>query len=238
MYPLVAPLYQLVAPMYPVHCTCVPASRAHCPVAPSKKILEKQLVQVMFCFLFPSFILVHVVPFFSFFHVCFMFVSCGIPAFMSFHLWDSVCFHISPLEFMFPLSLSLFSLVFGSCTAEPLGTRTCRSVHTKKLADHPQFWHETNENCSKDDNRRWENHITIKMKQNDKNDSPKSVADTFSNFSKQINGYAGLTQARNREKTCKSSRVKAKWIWSGKKTGNSTKCWALKPDWQKYAFIV
>ena len=136
---------------------------------------------------------------------------------MCFSLWDSVCFHISPLEFMFPLSLSLFSLVFGSCTAEPLGTRTCRRVHTKKLADHPQFWHETNENRSKDDNRRWENHITIKMKQNDKNDSPKSVADTFSNFSKQINGYAGLTQARNREKTCKSSRVKAKWIWSGKK---------------------
>ena len=119
--------------------------------------------------------------------------------------------------FMFPLSFSLFSLVFGSCTAEPLGTRTCRSVQTKKLAGHPQFWHETNENCSKDDNRRWEYHSTIKMKQNDKNDSPKSVADTFSNFSKQINGYAGLTQARNREQTCKSSRVKAKWIWSGQK---------------------
>ena len=29
------------------------------------------------------------------------------------------------------------------------------------------------------------------MKQNDKGDTPKSVADTFSNFSKQINGYAG-----------------------------------------------
>ena len=157
---------------------------------------------------------------------------------MCFPLWDSVCFHISPLEFMFPLSLSLFSLVFRSCTAEPLVTKTCRSVHTKTLADDPQVWHETNENGSKDDNEIGGNHITIKMKQNDKNDSPKPVADTFSNFSKQMTVYSGLTQARNREKTCKSSRVKAKWIWSGKKTGNSTKCWALKPDWQKYAFIV
>ena len=50
---------------------------------------------------------------------------------------------------MCPLSLSLFSLVFGLCTAEPLVTRTCRSVHTKTLADHPQVWHETNENGSK-----------------------------------------------------------------------------------------
>ena len=30
-----------------------------------------------------------------------------------------------------------------------LGTKTCRSVHTKTLADHPQVWHETNEDGSK-----------------------------------------------------------------------------------------
>ena len=96
--------------------------------------------RVYFAFLFPSFILVHVVPFFSFFHVCFMFVSCGIPAFnvfppLGFSLVPYFSFGIHVSTF----SLSLFSLVFGSCTAEPLGTRTCRSVHTKKLADHPQF---------------------------------------------------------------------------------------------------
>ena len=193
-------------------------------------------VYFVFCFrhlfwfmLFLSF------PFFMFvsclFHVGFRLLCVspfGVQFGSIFLLWNS-CFHF--------LSLFIF-LGLWIMHGWALGTRTCRSVHTKKLADHPQFWHETNENRSKDDNRRWENHITIKMKQNDKNDSPKSVADTFSNFSKQINGYAGLTQARNREKTCKSSRVKAKWIWSGKKTGNSTKCWALKPDWQKYAFIV
>jgi hypothetical protein len=51
--------------------------------------------------------------------------------------------------------------------------------------------HETNENGSKEDNEIGGNHITIKMKQNDKNDLPKFVVDTFSNFSKQTNGCAG-----------------------------------------------
>ena len=43
-----------------------------------------------------------------FFFIFFMFVSCWIPVFMCFPLWESHCFHISPLEFMFSLSLSLF----------------------------------------------------------------------------------------------------------------------------------
>ena len=46
------------------------------------------------------------------------------------------------------------------------------------------------------------------MKQNDKYDTPKSVAEMFSNFSKQIHGYAGEVQARNKGKTCKSSANK------------------------------
>ena len=61
---------------------------------------------------------------------------------------------------------------------------------------------------SKDDSARWENRITIKMKQNDKYDTPKSVAEMFSNFRKQIHGYAGEVQARNKGKTCKSSANK------------------------------
>ena len=158
------------------------------------EILEKQCFQSMFAFLVSvlyfgsccSFLFL----FSCLFTVGFRFLCVspfGIQFVSIFLLWNS--------WFMFPRSFSLFSLVFGSCTAKPLGTRTCRSVHTKTLADHPQVWHETNENCykngAKDDNKRWENHITVNMKQNDQNDSPKSVADTFSNFSKQINGHAG-----------------------------------------------
>ena len=127
---------RLVEPIYPVNCTCLPASRAHCPVAPSKKILEQHLFQGMCCFFCFRFLFWFMLflssSFFScLFHVGFRFLCVSL-------LWDSHCFHISPLEFMFSLSLSLFSLVFGSCTAEPLGTRTCRSVHTKTLADDPQ----------------------------------------------------------------------------------------------------
>ena len=89
------------------------------------------------CFFF-RFVVVHAVPVSSFLHV-----SCGIRVFVCFPLSDSVSFHISPLEFMFQFSLFLFSLVCGSCAAEPLGTMTGRSVHTKTLANHPQVWHET-----------------------------------------------------------------------------------------------
>ena len=80
-------------------------------------------------FWFPSSILVHVVPFFSFFPVCllwdsgfYVFLPLGFSFVSIFLLWNS--------WFMFPRSFSFFSLVFGSCTAKPLGTRTCRSVHT------------------------------------------------------------------------------------------------------------
>ena len=124
------------------------------------EILEQHFFQGMCCFFCFRFFFWFMLLFFFIF---FMFVSCWIPVFMCLPPWDSHCFHISPLEFMFSLSLSLFSLVFGSCTAEPLGTRTCRSVHTKTLADDPQVWHETNENGSKDDNEIGGNHITIKI---------------------------------------------------------------------------
>ena len=152
------------------------------------EILEKTFFQSMFCFFGfrPLFwFMLFLFPFF----LCFY---CGIPVF---GIQFVSIFLLCNSWFIFPRSFSIFSSVFGSCTAKPLGTRTCRSVHTKTLAHHPQVWHETNENCSKngakDDNKRWDNHITVKMKQNDKNDSPKSVADTFSNFSKLINGHAG-----------------------------------------------
>ena len=41
----------------------------------------------------------------------FLFVYCGIPVFMCFSLWDSVCFHISPLEFMIHVS-TFFLFIF------------------------------------------------------------------------------------------------------------------------------
>jgi hypothetical protein len=83
-----------------------------------------------------------------------MFVSCGIPAFMCFPLWGSVWFHISPLEFMFPLSLSLYfpwSLDHARLSPwaqGPAEVFTLRSWLTIRNFDMKQM------NCSKDDNRR------------------------------------------------------------------------------------
>ena len=129
----------------------------------------KQFFQGMFCFVWrPTFILPHVVPFFSFFHVCFMWR--GIPVFMWSPLWDSVCFHISPLDFMFPLSLSLFSLVFDAPLSPwaqgPAEVFTLRRWLTIRKFDMKQM--KMALKCSKDDSTRWENHITIKMKQSNK----------------------------------------------------------------------
>jgi hypothetical protein len=68
----------------------------------SMEILQKQLFQGMFCFLFPSFILGHGVPLLSFFPACLMWDS-------GFYVFPPLGFSLFPY-FSFGIHVSTFSL--------------------------------------------------------------------------------------------------------------------------------
>ena len=173
-------------------------------------ILDKQFFQGMFCCFASVFILVHVVPFFPFFHICFMwdsgFYMCP-PLGFSLFPYFSFVIHVSlslSLSLYFPWSLDHASLSpWAQGHAEVFILRRWLTIRKFDMKQMKLVLKK-----SKDDSARWENRITIKMKQNDKYDTPKSVAEMFSNFSKQIHGYAGEVQARNKGKHANHRQIR------------------------------